>query len=95
MTRMVFAVLLLMMTATVSADVLLIDGVRQADKIEVPTNGLSKSEVQSKFGAPEKRSGSVGKPPITRWDYPDYTVYFEHNLVLSTVLHPGAVIDKS
>jgi hypothetical protein len=30
----------------------------------------------------------VGHPPITRWDYPAYSVFFEHDHVLHTVAHP-------
>jgi hypothetical protein len=36
----------------------------------------------------------VGDPPITRWDYDGWSVYFEYDLVLFTVLHKGAVLDK-
>jgi hypothetical protein len=27
----------------------------------------------------------VGDPPITRWEYPGFVVYFEHHLVVHTV----------
>jgi hypothetical protein len=27
----------------------------------------------------------VGAPPITRWDYADFSVFFEHNLVIHAV----------
>jgi len=92
---MVFAVLLLIAAAAASADVLLIDEVRQVDKMTLPDNGWSKSDVEGKFGAPSSKRGAVGTPPITRWDYDNYSVYFEYDVVLFTVLHPGAVIEKS
>jgi len=95
MTRMVFAVLLLMAAAAASADVLLIDEVRQVEKMPLPHNGLTKADVESKFGAPEEKRAAVGDPPISRWDYKDYSVYFEYDLVLYSVLHPGAVIENS
>ena len=44
-------------------------------------------QVESKFGAPKKKMDAVGEPPITRWGYEGYTVYFEHDRVITTVLH--------
>jgi hypothetical protein len=42
--------------------------------------------VQGRFGEPTQRRGTVGSPPITRWDYPQFSVYFEHDRVLHAVL---------
>lgn len=78
-----------------SGDVLVLDEVRQVEKMDLPRNGLSKSEVESRFGTPRKRHGAVGEPPITRWDYETYSVYFEYDLVLYSVLTEGQVIDKA
>jgi hypothetical protein len=75
------------------ADVLLIQQVRQANRMEVPANGLSMSEVESRFGAPSQKHAAVGEPPITRWTYERWSVYFEYDRVLYTVLHEGEVID--
>jgi hypothetical protein len=80
--------------ATLSADVLLIEEVRQADRMELPANGLRQAEVRARFGEPAATHAPVGDPPITRWDYDGWSVYFEHDLVLFTVLHKGAVLDK-
>jgi len=77
-----------------SADVLLIEEVRQADRMEPPANGLKQAEVRARFGEPAATHAPVGDPPITRWDYDGWSVYFEHDLVLFTVLHKGAVLDK-
>jgi hypothetical protein len=76
-------------------DVLVLDEVRQVEKMDLPKNGLSKSEVESRFGTPSKRHDAVGEPPITRWDYETYSVYFEYDLVLFSVLTEGQVIDKA
>jgi hypothetical protein len=83
------------MPMAVSGDVLVLDEVRQVEKMDLPTNGLSKSEVETRFGAPSKRHNAVGEPPITRWDYENYSVYFEYDLVLFSVLAEGHVIDKA
>ena len=42
--------------------------------------------VQGRFGEPTNRHATVGEPPITRWDYPQFSVYFENDRVLHTVL---------
>jgi len=31
------------------------------------------------------RHPTVGKPPITRWDYPSFSVFFEHDRVIHAV----------
>lgn len=76
------------------ADVLLIEEVRQSDRMELPQNGLSKADVEARFGAPQDKHAAVGDPPITRWDYEGWSVYFEYDTVLFTVLDKGHVIDQ-
>ena len=51
-----------------------------------PKGGMLMSAVEQKFGAPVTRHAAVGEPPITRWDYPGFVVYFENDLVLHAVL---------
>jgi len=84
----------LMPAGSVSADVLLIEEVRQVDRMDLPVNGMKQSEVRSHFGTPAKTDPPVGDPPITRWDYQGWSVYFEYDLVLYSVLHHGQVVDK-
>jgi hypothetical protein len=80
--------------ATIQADVLLIEEVRQAGRMDVPRNGASKADVRARFGEPAQTHPAVGDPPITRWDYDGWSVYFEYDKVLFTVLEKGHVIDK-
>ena len=94
MTRIVLAFMLTLLVQAVYADVLIIDEVRQADRMELPKNGLNKTAVEAKFGTPLEKVPAVGEPPISSWRYDTYSVYFEGDLVLFTVLHPGAVIEK-
>jgi hypothetical protein len=94
MTRIVLAFMLIMAFQTINADVLIIDEVRQADRMELPRNGQSKANVEAKFGSPLEKRAAVGDPPISSWKYDSYSVYFEYDLVLFTVLHPGVVIEK-
>ena len=51
-----------------------------------PKNGESQNGVQNTYGQPTAVKGPVGEPPITRWDYPNFSVYFEFDRVLHTVL---------
>ena len=50
-----------------------------------PKRGLSQQDVRAQYGEPQVVKGPVGQPPITRWDYPHYVVYFEYQTVLHTV----------
>jgi hypothetical protein len=51
-----------------------------------PNRGSSMATVESRYGAPSNRHAAIGSPPISRWDYPRFSVYFEHDRVLHTVL---------
>jgi len=94
MTRIVLAFMLTLTIQVATADVLIIDEVRQADRMTLPENGQDKATVEARFGAPKQKLAAVGDPPISSWKYDKYSVYFEYDLVLFTVLHPGAVIEK-
>jgi hypothetical protein len=62
------------------------DGVAVREStVERPSRGMSMEAVEQKFGAPATRHNAVGSPPITRWDYPGFSVFFENNLVLHSV----------
>ena len=52
---------------------------------DLPPQGMSMAKVQKMFGAPIKKVAAVGKPPITRWVYSDYTVVFEYKHVVQSV----------
>lgn len=52
---------------------------------EVPRTGLTKAAVKEKFGEPIQESAPVGNPPITRWTYSDFVVYFEYDHVIRSV----------
>ena len=51
-----------------------------------PARGMTMSQVASKFGAPVSKVPAVGKPPISRWEYPGFVVYFEHDHVIHSVV---------
>ena len=51
-----------------------------------PYRGLTKTQVRNSYGEPQITYPAVGDPPITRWDYEGFHVFFEHNLVLHSVI---------
>ncbi len=53
---------------------------------DMPKRGVHMDAVRANLGEPNKAAGPVGEPPITRWVYDDFTVYFEHQRVLHSVI---------
>lgn len=84
---------LLMLTAPAAqGDTLLLDGIEmdRQTSAQRPRPGMSMTQVESSYGAPAQRHAAVGgssveQPPITRWDYPSFSVYFEHERVVHAV----------
>jgi hypothetical protein len=90
--KIILAGLFCLATLTTQADVLLIDVISKepandATGLLRPTNGRTMDQVKARFGEPVKVYPAVGKPPITRWNYPQFSVYFEHNLVIHSVVN--------
>lgn len=52
----------------------------------LPKRGTSKATVEAEFGTPNSNHGPNGEPPIYYWEYPDFTVYFEGDYVIHTVI---------
>lgn len=50
-----------------------------------PKRGTSMKQVEAKYGKALKVHPTKGKPPITRWDYAEFSVYFESKSVIHTV----------
>ncbi|MDZ7805040.1 hypothetical protein [Thiohalophilus sp.] len=55
--------------------------------VTLPGRGMSMLQVEDRFGTPREKFDEVGDPPITRWVYPDFTVYFEYQYVINAVAH--------
>lgn len=58
---------------------------RPKTNILKPKKSMSQTQVLKDFGAPMKKHPTKGKPPITRWDYRDFSVYFETDKVIHSV----------
>lgn len=55
-------------------------------KQQIPTRGLSRDEVTQVYGEPVSRTGPTGHPPIETWHYDYFSVYFESDRVIHSVL---------
>jgi hypothetical protein len=74
------------------AEVLLMDRVKEERAMNSPARGMSMAQVESRFGAPSSKLAPAGgdtqlHPVINRWVYPDYTVYFERDRVINSVMN--------
>ncbi len=55
--------------------------------INRPEKGTHVNTVLGQYGNPIQKHDAVGIPPISKWVYKDYTVYFEYEHVIHTVMH--------
>lgn len=87
--RTLLALLLGCTVAVASAETIVVNGrvMVAPSSISHPHRGETMRQVEAHFGAPEKRYPTVGKPPITRWDYPGFSVFFEFTRVVHSVVH--------
>ncbi len=51
----------------------------------LPSRGMTMAQVEQSHGAPAMRKAAVGNPPITRWEYEGFIVYFEYRHVIHSV----------
>jgi hypothetical protein len=89
---LVSAVLASGLAGLATADMVAVDhgiAVKESD-VNTPSRGMTMSQVASKFGEPVTKVAAVGKPPISRWEYPGFVVYFEHEHVIHSVVSGGA-----
>lgn len=76
---------------------LLLSGSLTALADDLPHKGMTMKQVARSYGEPKEKLPPVGHPPISRWLYDDYTVYFDHTSVITTVVtgHPPAPAPKA
>lgn len=60
-----------------------------ASSVQTPKRGSTMADVEKHFGAPVEKHPTVGQPPITRWDYNGFSVFFEHDRVIHAVATSG------
>jgi len=58
--------------------------------VTLPGRGMNMTQVEEKFGPPLEKLPEVGDPPISRWEYSSFTVYFEYEFVINSILNSTA-----
>lgn len=80
------------------AETLLIDRVAAEEPLPLPTRGLSMSDIEARYGAPDERLDPRGGqqpqwPVINRWVYPSFIVYFEKDKVIDVVARKATAME--
>ncbi len=73
------------------ADVLVIPEADTSAAVTTPARGVTQAAVLKQYGQPVEQYAPVGggspkHPPITRWDYEGFSVFFERNIVIDVVI---------
>ena len=84
---LVFGLTLAAAGFTAQADTLILDGLDMAaaTTTERPSRGQTMATVETRVGSPSSKASAVGAPPIARWEYPGFTVFFEYDHVIHAV----------
>lgn len=70
------------------AQTLQMEGTENASRFEhtgKPARGMTQQRVEDTYGQPQSRREAVGDPPISRWEYPGFVVFFEYDRVIHAV----------
>jgi len=71
-----------------SAETLQMGGTENASRFEhagKPSRGMTQERVEAEYGQPASRTAAVGEPPIARWEYAEFVVFFEFDRVIHAV----------
>lgn len=81
------AAAVLVTLATAHAETLIIENIDKSSAALTasPNRGMSMETVEAKWGRPQQKRDAVGEPPISRWEYPGFIVYFEYSHVIHAV----------
>ena len=72
--------------AMANAETVSMDGVTAGSNDGRPSRGMTQASVESKYGSPVSVDAPVGEPPISRWEYADFVVFFEYDKVIHAVV---------
>lgn len=76
------------LVGVVHAETLDMDRTDNASKFEhdgKPSRGMTQERVEASYGQPKSRDAAVGEPPISRWEYDNFVVFFEYDRVVHAV----------
>ena len=60
----------------------------------MPVRGVNMESVLLEFGEPMQRYEAIGEPPISEWVYTSFRVYFEHEIVLHSIVMGRLIMSK-
>ena len=94
----VLACALAFSSALARSETLLIERTQVAESKDLPKRGSSMAQVEARFRAPRQKYAAVGggsprTPPITRWQYETFSVYFENSHVVNAVLTKASPLE--
>jgi hypothetical protein len=84
------AIVALALTNAATADVLKLENSNEATVVIMdnrPARGMTQGQVLELYGEPTLRNAPVGQPPISTWNYSNFSVFFEYDHVIHTVNH--------
>lgn len=84
-TLRLFALSILFASGLAAADTVKMGGISADADDSRPTRGMTQSRVEANFGAPVSKRAPVGEPPISRWEYEGFVVFFEYDKVIHAV----------
>ena len=76
--------------STLNAQNLQTEGLSPSESDARPSRGMTSASVESRWGSPEAKVAPVGDPPISRWEYKDFIVFFEYDRVIHAVVRRTA-----
>ena len=76
---------ILLLAAAVHAEPFTTDADTLGVAANQPARGMTMNRVESTYGQPRVKHTAVGEPPITRWEYEGFVVYFEYQHVIHAV----------
>ncbi len=84
-----FLSLFLFIAGPAAADVLLVDSIQSAPALQTPRAGTGMTSVRQGYGDPLTEYPTVSTAGA-RWDYNGFSVFFEHDRVIHSVVHRAA-----
>lgn len=87
--HVLLGVLVLPVAANAAGDTIRIPVGQQEGTVaatDLPSRGMKRDRVRERYGRPEGQAAAVGDPPISRWHYDGFTVYFEGDTVVHSVV---------